>query len=421
MFPVYFDHEKAGRIEIGGPDCTQKYSASILNISGMSYGALSDAAVTALSKAAAMGGFYHNTGEGGISRFHIEGGGDLVWNIGTGYFGCRNPDGTFNADKFRTTVNNPQVKMIEIKLSQGAKPGHGGLLPGPKVTPFIAEARGVAPGVDCHSPPRHSAFDDAKGLVHFIKKLRQLSDGKPVGFKLCVGRPEEFTAVVAEMVAEKIYPDFITVDGSEGGTGAAPPEFSNTVGMPLVEGLTLVNSVLIGAGIRDKIKVICSGKVVSGFSVVRNMALGADVCNAARAMLFALGCIQALKCDTNKCPTGITTQDKELMKGLDIESKSVRVASYHKKTVENALDIIGAMGVNGPGHVRPEHVMKRVSVDKAVSFAELYPQVKDGDLLRGAGPAGLQRAWDAGIALNKLAAAARTPIEPKPKRKQALA
>lgn len=401
MFPTHLDITRS-RILIGGKDCTQKYSASILNISGMSYGALSDAAVTALSKGAQMGNFYHNTGEGGISRFHIEGGGDLVWNVGTGYFGCRNIDGTFNAEKFKENATKPTVKMIEIKLSQGAKPGHGGLLPGPKVTPLIAEARGVKPGEDCHSPPRHSAFQDADGLIHFIKTLRDLSGGKPVGFKLCIGIPEEFTAIVAAMLEHKIYPDFITVDGGEGGTGAAPPEFSNSVGTPLVEALTFVDSILSGAGIRDEIKVIASGKVLTGFSIVRNFALGADVCNSARAMLFALGCIQALKCDTNKCPTGITTQDKELMKGLDVESKSVRVMTYHKKTVEAALDIFGACGLDHPTMITRSHVMKRVSVaDGAMSYEDLFPRPTAGALRRGEAPAYLQQVWNSGVAIQE--------------------
>lgn len=291
MYPCHLEYDK-GRIVIGGKDCKQKYSASILNVSAMSFGAISDAAVLSLSTAAHSGGFYVNTGEGGISRFHLEGGGHLVWNVGTGYFGCRNEDGSFNSQRFKENATRPNVKMIEIKLSQGAKPGHGGLLPGPKVSTFIAEARGVKPGVDCHSPPRHSAFSDATELVQFIYQLRTLSEGKPVGFKLCVGRPEEFTSIVHACLAADIYPDFITVDGAEGGTGAAPPEFSNSVGMPLVEGLSFVDSVLVGAGIRDQVRVIASGKVLTGFSLVRNLSLGADVNNSARAMLFALGCIQ---------------------------------------------------------------------------------------------------------------------------------
>ena len=400
MFPCNLDITK-GRVVIGGKDCLQKYDASILNISAMSFGALSDAAIRTLSTAAKMGSFYHNTGEGGISRFHLEGGGDLVWNVGTGYFGCRTVDGKFNPEKFAENATKPNVKMIEIKLSQGAKPGHGGLLPGAKVTQYIAEARGVSTGVDCHSPPRHSAFSSADGLVSFIKQLRDLSGGKPIGFKLCVGRPEEFTAIVAAMVDRQIFPDFITVDGAEGGTGAAPPEFSDSIGSPLVEGLTLVDSVLIGAGIRDQIRIIASGKVLSGFSIVRNLALGADVCNSARAMLFALGCIQALKCDTNKCPTGITTQDPELVKGIDVGSKSVRVMNFQKKTVEAAMDIIGAIGVESCEQVKREHIMKRISIGKSMSFAELYPVPTPGSLMSQSGPKLIQEAWNSGVLLHQ--------------------
>lgn len=399
LYPQHVD-SALSRVTIGGKDCKQKYSSSILNISAMSYGALSDNAVLALNQGAKAGGFYHNTGEGGISRFHLEPGGDIVWNIGTGYFGCRNPDGTFSLERYKETAKDPRVKMIEIKLSQGAKPGHGGLLPGAKVTPFIAEARGVQPGVDCNSPPSHSAFKDAPGLISFIKTLRDGSGGKPVGFKLCVGRAEEFCAIVHAMVDADTYPDFITVDGGEGGTGAAPPEFSNAVGTPLREGITLVNNVLIGANIRHHIKIICSGKVSSGFSIVRNLALGADVCNAARAFLFSLGCVQALKCNTNRCPTGITTQDRELQKGIDVESKAVRVMTYHKKTVEYALDIIGAMGLKSPDEVQASHLYKRVSVDKTLSFAELYPSLEPGSLLAGAGTQKLQAYYDAGVASN---------------------
>ena len=399
MYPVAVDHAFS-RVKIGGKDCTKPYNASLLNVSGMSYGALSDNAVLALNQGAKMGGFYHNTGEGGVSRFHLQPGGDLVWNIGTGYFGCRNEDGTFSLENFKKQASDDRIKMIEIKLSQGAKPGHGGLLPGAKVTPLIAEARGVKPGVDCNSPGRHSAFKDGHGLVQFIKTLRNASGGKPVGFKLCVGRGDELCALVSAMVEANTFPDFITVDGAEGGTGAAPPEFSNSVGTPLREGLTMVNNVLRGAGCRDHIKIIASGKVSSGFSIVRNLALGADLCNSARAMMFALGCVQALKCNTNRCPTGITTQDKELMQGLDVESKSVRVYNYHAKTVEYALDIIGAMGLSSPNEVQPAHVYKRVDVDKTSSFAEIYPLVPEGCLLRGEGPKALQAYWDRGVAMN---------------------
>jgi len=403
MYPKTVNHEHA-RVLVGGKDCKKPYSASLLNVSGMSYGALSDNAILALNTGAKLGGFYHNTGEGGISKFHLEPGGDLVWNLGTGYFGCRNPDGTFSLEKFKTASGDPRVKMVEIKLSQGAKPGHGGLLPGSKVTKLIAEARGVNPGEDCNSPPQHSAFKDAAGLVRFIKTLREASGGKPIGFKLCVGRAEEFCALVNAMVEADTFPDFITVDGGEGGTGAAPPEFSNSVGTPLREGLTLVNSVLIGAGVRHHVKIICSGKVTSGFSIVRLIALGADLTNAARAMMFSLGCIQAGKCNTNRCPSGVATQDPDLFYGLDVDSKSVRVATFQRKTVEYALDIVGAMGLDKPADIKAADLYKRISIDKTMSFAELYPTPEKGSLLQGKGPRILQSYWDKGVALNLKAA-----------------
>eukprot|EP00607_Mallomonas_marina_P008634 CAMPEP_0182423610 /NCGR_PEP_ID=MMETSP1167-20130531/9661_1 /TAXON_ID=2988 /ORGANISM="Mallomonas Sp, Strain CCMP3275" /LENGTH=516 /DNA_ID=CAMNT_0024602745 /DNA_START=377 /DNA_END=1927 /DNA_ORIENTATION=+ len=400
MFPVHIDYSSGGRVLIGGKDCSQKYSASILNVSAMSFGALSHAAITCLNTAAKMGNFYHNTGEGGVSRFHLAGGGDIVWNIGTGYFGCRNPDGSFSRENFTQMAVNPVIKMIEIKLSQGAKPGHGGLLPGAKVTKFIAEARGVSVGVDCVSPPSHSAFNTPIELLYFVKELRQLSGGKPVGFKLCVGRHEEFAAIVAAMLQTDICPDFITIDGGEGGTGAAPPEFSNSIGMPLTDGLTFAHAMLVGAGVRDEIKLICSGKVSSGFSIVKSMGMGADLCNSARAMMFALGCIQALKCDTNKCPTGIATQNEELISGLDPELKTVRVFNYHKHTVKYALDIVGAMGHHHTKDVSPRDIMKRVSMDKASSFADLYLQLAPNSLLDRTAPSEILAHWDAGVALN---------------------
>ena len=397
LYPKQVDMSKS-RVTIGGSACKKPYSASLLNVSAMSYGALSDNAIKALSAGAKMGGFYHNTGEGGVSRFHIEGGADLVWNIGTGYFGCRHAkDGTFSPEIFKNTLTKfPTIKMIEIKLSQGAKPGHGGLLPAAKLTPFIAEARGVPLGTDCHSPPNHSAFTGPHGLVKFISQLRELSDGLPIGFKICIGQREEFAAIVHAMLAADVYPDFITVDGGEGGTGAAPPEFSNSVGMPLVDGLTLVNNILIGAGVRDRMKIICAGKVSSGFSIVRNLALGADLCNAARAMMFSLGCIQALKCNSNKCPTGVTSLDPVLMNGLDPTVKSVRVRNFQHKTVESCLDIIGAMGHTNPADIEPRDVMKRVAINKVETFENLYPTPDEGSLLTGNGPAELQAIWKRG-------------------------
>ncbi|CAM9438482.1 unnamed protein product [Discosporangium mesarthrocarpum] len=382
------------KVLVGGGLVTQPYEASILNISGMSYGALSDNAILALNGAAKQGGFYHNTGEGGISQLHLERGGPLVWNVGTGYFGCRDERGAFCADNFSTNSRRPEVKMIEVKLSQGAKPAHGGILPASKVTPLIAEARGVKMGVDCVSPPNHSAFQGPRGVVDFVDLLRELSGGKPVGVKLCVGRAEEVAAVILASMekGEGHGPDFYTVDGSEGGTGAAPPEFSNSVGTPLVEGVVLVDDLLTGAGMRDRVKIICSGKVLSGFSIVRNVALGADICNSARAMMFALGCVQALKCSTNHCPTGVATQDKELMKGLVVSDKTERVYRYHKKTVHTALEIAGAAGVDSTSALSRHMIMRRVG-GVGRSYADLFPPVTPGSLLGGTAPPSLLSTW----------------------------
>ena len=387
LWPTHQD-EANSRTIIGGKNCLQPYSSAILNVSAMSYGALSDHAILALNGGAKLGGFYHNTGEGGVSRFHKEPGGDIVWNVGTGYFGCRNTDGTFSPDMFQTTLANaPQIKMIEIKLSQGAKPGHGGILPAAKVTPIIAEARGVNVGEDCNSPPNHSAFKGPRELMAFVMKLRELSGGKPIGFKMCIGNPVEFAAItkaILEVGAEN-GPDFITIDGGEGGTGAAPPEFSNRVGMPLIEGLSIARNFLLGANLRKDIKIIASGRVVNGFDLVRTLALGADVTNSARAMMFALGCIQALKCNTNQCPTGIATQDPKLFEGLNVDDKRVRVRNYQHKTVHTALEIVGALGLDSPKDLRPEHVWRRVDGFKSKSYEGIYHTLEVGSLLDGKG------------------------------------
>ena len=371
------------RTLVGEKHCSKPYSAALLNVSAMSYGALSDRAILSLSRGASMGGFYHNTGEGGISKFHIEGGADIVWNIGTGYFGCRKKTGEFDVGMFRDNALKEQVKMIEIKLSQGAKPGHGGLLPKQKITPTIAEARGLGspPYEDCNSPPSHSAFTTPTQLAEFIATLREESGGKPVGIKLCVGRPEEMAALVRGFVevGGDAVPDFITVDGAEGGTGAAPPEFSNRLGSPLLEGLSIVNGLLIGANLRDTVRVIGSGRVVNGFDLVKILAIGADFCNSARAMMFALGCIQALQCNTNKCPTGIATTDTNLMRGLNVEDKSYRVFQYQAKTVHAALEIIGACGLENPSQMCPEHVMRRVNGTYSENLSFLLPKIQSGE------------------------------------------
>eukprot|EP01066_Platyproteum_vivax_P013333 Platyproteum_vivax@DN6044_c0_g1_i1.p1 len=343
----------------------------------MSYGALSDNAILALNTAASMGDFYHNTGEGGISRFHLKPGGDLVWNIGTGYFGCRDDYGKFSPEKFRETANkHPQVKMIELKISQGAKPGHGGLLPGEKVTSEIAFARGIPVGVTCVSPPHHSKFSNFDELLDFVAELRELSNGKPIGIKMCVGQPDHVRTLGEHMKKKGVCPDFITVDGGEGGTGAAPPEFSNNVGFPLIEGLRIVNDMLIENKLREHVKIIVAGKVTSGFQLCRMLALGADVCNAARAMMFALGCIQALKCNTNKCPTGVATNNPILMFGLDVPDKATRVYNYQKKTVQVALELMGAVGCKHPADLKPHHLYKRVSICEVKNYEELYRDTK---------------------------------------------
>ena len=336
-------NEELPRVLVGGPDCKQPYSASLFNISAMSFGSLSENAIVALNKGAAQGGFYHNTGEGGLTDFHLQGG-DVTWQIGTGYFGCRDDDGNFNPEKFARKAENPLVKMIEIKLSQGAKPGHGGVLPAAKNTELIAKIRDVKPFVTILSPPGHSAFSDAKGLIGFVAQLRELSGGKPVGFKLCIGQTNEFEEICQEMIAQQCYPDFITVDGAEGGTGAAPLEFSDGVGMPLEPALIFVNKTLVHFNIRTKIRIISSGKIMSGYSILKAIALGADMCNSARGFMFSLGCIQALRCNNNQCPTGVATQDKMLMKGLVVTDKSERVYHFHKNTLHSANELLAAAG-----------------------------------------------------------------------------
>ena len=382
------------RIPVGGPDCTQPYSASILNISAMSYGSISKNAVLALNQGAKMGNFAHNTGEGGLSPYHLEGGGDLIWQIGTGYFGCRTSDGRFSPERFAENAAQPQVKMVELKLSQGAKPGHGGILPAAKLTQEIAAIRGVAMGHDVVSPPGHSTFSTPIGLLEFIVRLRELSGGKPVGFKLCVGKRREFFAICKAMVQTGITPDFITVDGGEGGTGAAPLEFSDHIGTPLVEGLILVHNALVGYSVRDKIRVCASGKITSGFDMVKRLALGADLCASARGMMMALGCIQALRCNSNRCPVGITTQNPQLVAGLVPSDKDVRVMGFHKETIESVSEIMGAMGIAHPDDLHPWHIMRRVSPTEIHHYGEIYEFLQDGDLLRSPLPQTYRRACE---------------------------
>lgn len=373
-------HNASPRVLVGGTKCSQPYSASIMNISAMSFGSLSKNAVLAMNKGAKMGGFAQNTGEGGISPYHLEHGGDLIWQIGTGYFGCRTEDGDFCPDSFKEKAQLDNVKMIEIKISQGAKPGHGGILPAKKNTPEIAKIRKVEPYIDVHSPPSHKTFSTPEGLVAFVKKLRELSGGKPVGFKLCIGKKEEFLAICDAMVTTGETPDFITVDGGEGGTGAAPVEFSNSLGSPMRDGLAFVVDTLKGYNLKKDITVIASGKIISGFHIARAIAIGADMVNSARAMMMATGCIQALKCNDNSCPVGVATQNKSLMKGLVVEDKATRVKNYHDATVKSFAELLAAAGFDKPKELTRENINRRVSTNKILTYEEIYPTVKEGSI-----------------------------------------
>ncbi len=371
------------RITIGGPSCEKPYAASVFNISAMSFGALSSNAILSLNEGAKRGNFYHDTGEGSISRYHRERGGDIVWELGSGYFGCRNDDGTFNAEKFAANAISDQVKMIEIKLSQGAKPGHGGVLPGAKVTLEIAAARGVPAGVDCVSPAKHSAFSTPIGLLEFVVKLRALSGGKPVGIKLAIGHPWEWFAIVKAMQLTGTTPDFIVIDGGEGGTGAAPLEFTDHVGAPLREALMLVHNTLIGVNLRDRIHLGASGKIVTAFDIARTLAMGADWCNSARGFMFALGCLQAQTCHTGNCPTGVTTQDPKRMRALVVPEKSERVFQFHQSTLNALKELLAAAGLTHPSQLGPEHVIRRVSSTEVRSLAALHVWAKPGELISG--------------------------------------
>ncbi len=369
------------RITVGGNACKQPYNASIYNISAMSFGSLSGNAIKALNMGAKMGGFAHDTGEGSVSRYHKEGGGDLIYQVASGYFGARAEDGSFNPEKYAKTATLPQVKMIELKLSQGAKPGHGGMLPAGKITTEIAEARGIPMGEDCVSPAAHSAFSTPIEMCEFLGQLRDLSGGKPVGFKLCIGHQREFMCMVKAMLETGIVPDFIVVDGAEGGTGAAPLEFANHVGMPMVEGLTFVHNVLRGAGIRDQVKLGAAGKIVSAFDIARALALGADWCNSARGFMFAIGCIQAQACHTNHCPVGVATQDPLRARALDPEHKSKRVARFHRETLDALGEMTGAAGLSNPSGFLPHHLMQRQSDRSMVQGNKAFPYLPIGFLI----------------------------------------
>lgn len=380
------------RIMVGGPDCLQPYSASRLNISAMSYGSLSPNALMALNKGAKIGGFAHNTGEGGISPYHLQGG-DIIFQLGTAYFGCRDDQGMFDPEMFQIESNREEVKMIEIKLSQGAKPSHGGILPAAKLTEEIARVRKVKMGQDVLSPPAHSTFNSPLGLLAFVKQLRQLSDGKPVGFKLCLGRRDEFLGICKAMLETNILPDFITVDGAEGGTGAAPLEFTNHVGTPLESALVFVHNALVGINVRQHIRIISNGKVATGFNMICNIALGADICGSARAMMMSAGCIQSKQCNANTCPTGVATQDPRLQLGLVVDEKKWRVANFHKNTIKSFLEIVGAMGLDNPSGLQPEYIMRRVNEGCVKTLREVYEYLEPGQLLSYSIPDSYRTHW----------------------------
>jgi glutamate synthase domain-containing protein 2 len=371
----------APRVRLGGPDCARPYDIALFNISAMSFGALSGNAIEALNGGAAKGGFAHDTGEGAISPYHLKRGGDLIWEIGSGYFGCRTPDGHFDPDMFREKAALPSVKAISIKLSQGAKPGLGGLLPGAKVTPEIAATRGVPVGQTVASPPAHTAFHTPLEMMHFIATLRSLSGGKPVGFKLCIGARSEFLSICKAMIQTGITPDFIIVDGAEGGTGAAPQEFVDHVGMPLTHGLMLVQNCLVGTGLREHVRLGASGKITNGFDVVTRIIQGADFTLSARGMMFAVGCIQAMKCNTNRCPTGVATQDPGLARALDVPDKIDRVANFQKAVVASAAQLVASMGLDGFAELTPSMLNRRIDSHRSRTYAEIYEWLMPGELL----------------------------------------
>ena len=382
MLPAAHCDPATFRVSVGGPQCTQPYSASVFNISAMSFGSLSANAIRALNQGARLGGFYHDTGEGSISPYHREHGGDLVWELGSGYFGCRDEQGRFDPQRFAEQAANPQVKMIEIKLSQGAKPGHGGILPRHKVTAEISLTRGVPMGQDCISPARHSAFATPTELLQFIARLRELSGGKPVGFKLCLGHPWEFMGIAKAMLTTGILPDFIVIDGKEGGTGAAPLEFTDHIGVPLREGLLFVHNTLVGCGLREHIRLGASGKIVSAFDIASVMALGADWANSARGFMFAIGCIQSQSCHTNKCPTGVATQDPLRQRALVVPDKAERVHNFHRNTLKALAEMIAAAGLSHPAQIEAKHLVRRMSASEIKLYSQLHVFLKPGELLR---------------------------------------
>jgi glutamate synthase domain-containing protein 2 len=385
--------EEKFRITIGGPDCKKPYSASVFNISAMSFGALSPNAVRALNAGAKKGGFAHDTGEGGVSPYHRENGGDIIWEIGSGYFGCRNRDGSFNPEEFARIACDDQIKMVELKISQGAKPGHGGVLPAAKVSAEISKIRGVAMGEDCISPAYHKAFSTPLEMMAFVGEMRRLSGGKPAGFKLCIGHPWEFLAICKAMIQSGIYPDFIVVDGNEGGTGAAPLEFMDHLGMPMREGVNFVHNALIGINARNRVRIGAAGKIATAFDMARAMAIGADWCNSARGFMFSLGCIQSLSCHTDRCPTGVTTQDLLRNRALVVPHKTERVYNYHRSTLHALAELIAAAGLDHPQQILPIHFSQRVSTTEVRSFDRLYPSLRPGELIDGTSDPRFREPW----------------------------
>ena len=382
------------RVTIGGPQCSKPYSASIYNISAMSFGALSGNAIMALNKGAKKGGFFHDTGEGSISAYHRKYGGDLVWELGSGYFGCRTEDGNFDQAKYAEQAVEDQVKMIEIKVSQGAKAGHGGVLPAAKISKEIAETRGIPRGKDCISPAFHKAFGTPIEMMKFIELLRSDSGGKPVGFKICIGRPSEFLGICKAILETEICPDFIVIDGAEGGTGAGPIEFLDHMGTPLTEGLLFAHNALVGTGLRDKIRIGCSAKIVTAFGIASKMATGADWCNSARGFMFAVGCIQAQRCHTNTCPVGVATQDKKRQEGLVVPDKAERVFHFHRNTVDALAQVVAAAGLDHPNQLKPIHISRRVSPTSVRSYEDIYDYLEPNELLEGSDNALFRKYWE---------------------------